>query len=297
MILRSYAKLNLCLNVLEKRPDSYHNIQTVFERIDLHDTLTLSPRKDPVIRVACSNPQAPSDSSNLAYKAAYLLQQALRPGKGVDIRILKRIPVAAGLGGGSSNAAATLLGLNRLWRLGLSRKRLVDFAKKLGCDVPFFIYGASFASGVERGDKITPLGIKARLWQVLVVPDIKVSSALIYEKWDENYPSGTVKAALTRPSSDAKIIVSKSGKIGSLKTPEGLFNGLQEICCGIYPEVGSIQQRLKALGLESVLMSGSGPAVFGIVSSRKEAQDLCRQLRRDSQARDKSWQVFAVRTV
>ena len=159
MFLHSYAKLNLYLEVLDKRKDRYHNIKSLFERIDLCDKIILKSHPHKKIKVVCNAPGIPKDSSkNLAYRSARLLQRSLNIDKGAYIKIIKRIPVAAGLGGGSSNAAAVLVGLNKLWRLNLSQKRLLVFAKEIGCDVPFFIYNTSFAEARSRGDIIKPLG-------------------------------------------------------------------------------------------------------------------------------------------
>ncbi|MCX5710525.1 MAG: 4-(cytidine 5'-diphospho)-2-C-methyl-D-erythritol kinase [Candidatus Omnitrophica bacterium] len=204
MILKSYAKLNLFLQVFKRqRKDSYHNLITLFERIDLFDSITLKKRADSKIRVICSDRNVPSGKSNLCFRAASLLQDTCGVDKGVDIIIKKRIPVGAGLGGGSSNAAATLLGLNKLWGLDLSLSRLVSLSGKIGSDVPFFIYNVPFALGTSRGDKIYPLGNmkKVRLWHLLVVPNIHVSTPLIYRKFDQF-------SGLTRPVYNVKILTS-----------------------------------------------------------------------------------------
>ena len=149
----SYAKLNLYLEILDKRPDGYHNLRTVFERISLSDTIILKEIDSPEIRIISDSKDIPRDSRNLAYKAAEIIKEDLGISKGVEIRIKKIIPVGAGLGGGSSNAASVLLGLNRLWRLGLSRGRLLGYAARLGSDVSFFIYNCPYAIGVSRGKR------------------------------------------------------------------------------------------------------------------------------------------------
>lgn len=294
LILRSHAKLNLYLEVLNKRKDSYHNIKTLFEKIDLFDTIILTRRQDKKINVVCSTPGIPCDNSNFTWQAARLLQERLDIKKGVDIKIIKRIPVAAGLGGGASNAAAVLVGLNKLWKLNLARDRLVGFAKKIGCDVPFFIYNTSFAQGQVRGDKITPLksidGV--RLWHILIVPDIKVSTAVIYKRWDEYLKSRTRRVTLTRPKYDVKILTLALKNKDFALINQTLFNSLEQITIRLYPQVRRIKENLRHLGLKSILMSGSGPAVFSIVSSRKEAVSVCRQL----ETEHKSWQVFVART-
>ncbi|MDP2905080.1 MAG: 4-(cytidine 5'-diphospho)-2-C-methyl-D-erythritol kinase, partial [Candidatus Omnitrophota bacterium] len=157
VVIKSYAKLNLYLAVLNKRKDNYHNIETLFERIDLHDTIALKKLPGKAIKIVCDHPAVPADTSNLCYKSAKLLQKSLGVNYGVEIKITKRIPVAAGLGGGSSNAAYTLIGLNKLWRLGLSKDKLARLGRLIGADVPFFIMNTPFAIATGRGDKIKPL--------------------------------------------------------------------------------------------------------------------------------------------
>ena len=150
MVLHSYAKLNLYLAITGLLPDLYHSLDTVFERISLHDTITLFPRQDGKIRLSCDDAAVPSDETNLAYRSAQLLQEYSHTIQGVTIRITKRIPVGAGLGGGSSNAAVVLSGLNHFWRLNFTLRKLVGIARNIGSDVPFFLYDTSFARGTTR---------------------------------------------------------------------------------------------------------------------------------------------------
>ncbi|MDI6605811.1 MAG: 4-(cytidine 5'-diphospho)-2-C-methyl-D-erythritol kinase [Candidatus Omnitrophota bacterium] len=298
LVLNSYAKLNLYLAVLNRRRDNYHNIKTLFERIDLADRITLVPRRDSKIKIICSDPRLPKDNSNLCYRSAKLLRESFNIKSGLEIRLIKRIPIGAGLGGGSSNAATLLLGLNRFWKLNLSRKKLLDFAARLGSDVPFFIYGTSFAFGYGRGDKIKPLqpGRLPGLWHVLVVPAFGVSTPLIYEKWDEfsrlKTPCKSYASGLTMPKFDVKILTSLICKGASGLAGGILFNSLEEVAARVYPQIRRIRKILVSLGINSILMSGSGPAVFGIVSSRKEALTLRRKIK----TIEKSWRVYATRT-
>jgi 4-diphosphocytidyl-2-C-methyl-D-erythritol kinase len=289
LTLKSYAKLNLYLKVLNKRKDNYHSIQTIFERISLFDTIAFKPRRDNKIKIACDSPQVPRGSANLAFRSAKLLQDSLNIKKGVDIKIEKRIPVAAGLGGGSSNAATVLTGLNKLWGLGLSCRRLVQLGSKIGSDVPFFIYNCRFARGSGRGDEVTPLkALKAsKLWHVLAVPRIRVSTPLIYKRRDKDK-----KATLTKPVYGVKILTSALLENDLPLISRALFNGLEAVTAKLYPEVNRLKGELLLLGAKSILMSGSGPAVFAIVSSRKEAVFLGRQLKKGMR-----WQVFVAKTV
>ncbi|MFH0738376.1 MAG: 4-(cytidine 5'-diphospho)-2-C-methyl-D-erythritol kinase [Candidatus Omnitrophota bacterium] len=297
LILNSYAKLNLYLLVLNKRPDKHHNINTLFEKISLCDKITLQNRSDAKIRIISSSPCLPKDyTQNLAYLAAQLLQNTYALSRGVDISIIKNIPVGAGLGGGSSNAATVLLGLNKLWGLRLSRVKLIRLAKELGSDVAFFLYDTPFALGENKGDKIRELKAlkNTRLWHILIVPKIRVSTPSIYKGWDRLLASGETskRVGLTRARYDVKmLILAIKKKDLSLISPK-MFNGLQQVTTKVYPAVGRIIKALRSLGLGAILMSGSGPAVFAIIPSRKEAANLSRRLK----AEDKQRRVFFVRT-
>jgi len=288
LILNSYAKLNLYLAVLGRRRDNYHNLNTVFERISLADRIVLSPRRDDKIRIITASCDIPKDNTNLAFRAACLLKEVFGLDKGVDIKIHKRIPVGSGMGGGSSNAASVLMGLNKLWRLNLNPEKLAGLARKIGSDVPFFVYNHPFAQGLSRGDKIRPIRqlFKLRLWHILVIPKIKVSTPLIYKKWDEH-------SGLTKPRQDVKILLSALRKKDTSLVSSLLFNDLEQITSGLYPEVKQVKKTLSRSGLESTLMSGSGPAVFGFLASRKEAATLCKQLK----AKKRSWRVFVAHTI
>jgi 4-diphosphocytidyl-2-C-methyl-D-erythritol kinase len=302
LTLRSYAKLNLYLEILNKRTDKFHNLKTLFERIDLCDTITLTSRRDNEINIISSCRELPKVySQNLAYRAAILLQDVCRINKGVDIRITKRIPIGAGLGGGSSNAAYVLLGLNKLWGLGLSRAKLLTLARRLGSDVPFFIYNSAFALGEAKGDVIRELkSLKGlRFWHILVVPGVHVSTPYIYKGWDKLVKEAKLskKAALTpldrlrlaknknyltgltRPGYDVKMLILALKKKDLSLVAHTMHNSLQEVTPRFYPAVSRILEALRKLGLKATLMSGSGPAVFAIVSSGKEAATLVRRLK------------------
>ncbi|MDP2937850.1 MAG: 4-(cytidine 5'-diphospho)-2-C-methyl-D-erythritol kinase [Candidatus Omnitrophota bacterium] len=280
LTLNSYAKLNLYLEVLNKRKDNYHNIKTIFERIDLADKIILKSRRDKKINITCNVTAVPRDNTNLAWRSAKLLQDSFNIDKGVDIKIIKRIPVGSGLGGGSSNAASVLLGLNKLWKLNLAENKLAGLAGKLGCDVPFFIYNSPFALGEARGDKIKPLKAlySVRLWHILVVPNIEVSTAAIYKRWDKYFK--TFKLTVPRYNVNIMNLALKKGNFPLIG--DALFNSLEPVTAVLYPQIDAIKERLIQLGVKSILMSGSGPAVFGIVSSRKEALSLYGQLKTDS---------------
>jgi 4-diphosphocytidyl-2-C-methyl-D-erythritol kinase len=295
--VNSYAKVNLYLEVLNIRKDGYHSIKTLFERIDLSDKIILKTRRDNKINITCNVAALPRGSSNLAWRSAKLLQDTLNIDKGVDIRIMKRIPVGSGLGGGSSNAAYVLMGLNKLWKLNLNQDKLLKLATKLGCDVPFFIYDIPFALGEARGDRIKPLEAldNTRLWHVLVVPKIEVSTASIYKRWDKQCRMGVIKkgrAWLTIPEYNVNIMTLALKKKDFFLTGDALFNSLEQVTARLYPGIKRVKEELKRLGVKSILMSGSGPAVFGVVPSRKEALTLCRQLK----SRGSFGRIFVSRT-
>jgi 4-diphosphocytidyl-2-C-methyl-D-erythritol kinase len=289
--LESPAKVNLYLKILKRRKDGYHNIKTIFERINLCDTIIFKERRDKKIRIISSNSALSKDSSNLAYRAADLLRRSFGVNRGLDIKIIKRIPISAGLGGGSANAASVLTGLNKFWRLGLKQEELVRLSRKLGSDVAFFIHNTSFALGEGRGERIKPLGSlkRKKLWHVLVVPKIKVSTPFIYKKWDDN--PRTFK--LTTPKHDVKILTLAIRENRFSLLAKALFNDLEQVTLRLYPEVLRIKKGLADLGLKAILMSGSGPAVFAIAASKKEAVSLAKKFR----TKNKSSQSFAVETL
>jgi len=283
LAVKSFAKLNLYLEVLHKRKDNFHNLNTLFCRINLADSIIFKNRKDGLIKIKSDSRQVPGDRTNLAYRAAALLKQEFKLDFGIDIEIKKRIPVGAGLGGGSSNAASVLLGLNKYWNLKLSKKKLANLGANLGSDVPFFIYNTKFALGSGRGDKVKPLASldKLKLWFILICPKIKVSTPLIYRKFDSF-------SGLTRPRCNVKILTSELLKKGRRFDPEYLRNDLEIVTASLYPAVNQVKNALSDIGLEKIMMSGSGPAVFAVCNSRRQASDLKNKLAK----KHKSWQVF-----
>lgn len=296
LTLPSYAKVNLFLHVLRRRSDGYHCLKTVFERISLHDTLTLRLRRDSRIVLTCTDPSLPCDERNLAVAAALLLQAHVRrrQGKaaalpGCSIHIVKRIPLGSGMAGGSSNASTVLLGLNQLWKLGLGRPELMKLAARLGSDCPFFVAGCSFALASGRGEKIKPLPHldRIRLWHSIIIPGINVPTPRIFRAWDRQ-----PRIKLTKPLFSVNILCSalKSGRPADIG--RYLFNSLEPVTAKLYPQVRLARRYLEDLGLKSILMSGSGPAVYALVGAGKEARALCTE-----RVFDRSWKVFCARTV
>jgi 4-diphosphocytidyl-2-C-methyl-D-erythritol kinase len=282
LTLKAPAKLNLYLKVLKKRPDGYHDIETIFEKIDLCDKITLRKRKRD-IRVLSQARDIPKDKRNLCFKAAQALLKEAHLDAGAEIRINKRIPVACGLGGGSSDAASVLLGLNRLLSLGFSQDKLLQIGALLGADVPFFLLPHSRALGEGKGERLLPLRIRKRHWYVLVWPRLKVSTHKMYQ-----HP----KITLTKGPCDVRI-VSRALEKGDLTAlNKRTFNSFESILTKKYKQILEIKKALSSSGACATMMSGSGPCIFGVIKTRKEAQDIGKRLK----ARGNAWQVIVTKT-
>ncbi len=270
--------MNLVLEVLGKRDDGYHELVTVMQAVDLSDRITLEAAD--VVEVSSESPGVPVDGRNLAVKAATALRAAAGVTRGVRITLDKRIPVAAGLGGGSTDAAAVLLGLNRLWRLRWPVARLEEVATGLGMDVPFFLRGgAALATG--RGERIEPLRGRS-LGVVLVNPRFALSTAEMY---------GRVTPEMYTDGGHAKTLCAAGGGRSPARIAASLYNGLQEAAVATHPVIGRIRAALLAAGALGALMSGSGPTVFGVARSFEHARQIRRRMTRGA------WDCWAVRTL
>jgi 4-diphosphocytidyl-2-C-methyl-D-erythritol kinase len=276
--LSAAAKVNLALEVLSRRPDGYHEIATVMQTVDLSDRLVLEDAD--VLEVRTSTPGVPTDERNLAYRAAAVLREAAGIACGARITLDKRIPVAAGLGGGSTDAAATLLGLNRLWGLRWPAERLEELAVGLGMDVPFFLRGGA-ALGTGRGERLIPLGT-ATLALVLVNPRFAVSTADMY---------GRVTPAMYSDGARAQDAAGALESRGAGRVAASLYNGLEIAARAAYPQIGQMQAALVAAGALGATMSGSGPTVFGVARSWEQARQIQARVARGS------WECWAVRTL
>jgi 4-diphosphocytidyl-2-C-methyl-D-erythritol kinase len=257
LTLAAPAKINLVLEVLRRRPDGYHEIRSVMHALALSDTLTIRAGA-PGVRLTCDPPGLPTGPDNLVHRAAVLLSGALGRTPAVHIHLRKRVPVAAGLGGGSSDAAATLRGLCRFWRVRLTPRRLADLAAELGSDVPFFLRGGcALASG--RGERLHPWPAVPGLWIALVNPGIAVPTSAVYKNLKMPLTSRKNYINLMRPA----IVRKNPTKIGL-----NLFNRLEEVTLGEHPVIGRIKAELLDSGATAALMSGSGSTVFGLLPSR-----------------------------
>ncbi len=273
LTLLSPAKVNLYLKVINKRSDGFHNIETLFERISLFDDIRFKSNDSSSIRVVCDHRDVPSGRKNLVYQVAEALQNDFGIKAGVDIAITKRIPVAAGLGGGSSNAATTLLGLNKIWELNLSREQLVSYGRRLGSDVAFFLHDCPWALGTERGDQIQSLDIKTELWHVLVVPCIKMYSRKVYASLRLE-PAPSDMNMLTKKESNVSILLRNLQENNISETGRLLSNDLETAIVRLCPRLLTLKEKMKSLGSPGVIISGSGPCVFSLVSAEKEAKEM-----------------------
>jgi len=261
--LPSPAKINLGLRIIGKRPDGYHEIETVLQMIGLWDSLTFILQDEGIELICQGRGPLPAGRDNLIYRAAELLRERTGVGRGVKIVLEKRIPLMAGLGGGSSNAAMTLLALNRLWDLGLKGTDLSELALSLGADVPFFLNGPrAYATG--RGEQLQPLPSTHRLHILLVKPPISVSTAWAYR---------ILKLSLTKERHNIKIIsdLIEQGRV--LEIGDYLYNDLEETIISHYPVIGEIKKDLLRQGALGAQMSGSGPTVFGVFPTRQLATE------------------------
>ncbi len=278
LLVKAPAKINLALDVLGKREDGYHEVEMVMTTIDLADRLELTEISEDHVGILSRNRFVPADERNLAFQAAKLLKERYQINKGVEISINKNIPVAAGLAGGSSDAAATLRGLNELWDLGLTLDELAELGAAIGSDVSFCVYGGT-ALAQGRGEKVTKLPAPPACWVVLAKPSIGVSTSEIYRNLDIS--------SIQHPHTMGMIQALKNNDYEGVC--ENMANALESVTLHMYPEVLHIKRQMERFGADAVLMSGSGPTVFGLVRHDSRLQRIYNGLRGFCD------QVFAVR--
>jgi len=267
MVLRAYAKINLGLKVLDKRRDGYHNIETVFHRIDLFDELTLEPSAESV-ELTGEGFEVPLDEENLCWKAIDILRARSGTAHGAGIRIMKRIPVGAGLGGGSSDAAAVLSALPSLWKISVDPSTLADIALELGSDVPFFLHNRSaFASG--RGEVLNFVKVSVPYWILLVTPNIQISTAWAYSQ---------IPAFNGAQRKRTKLYDESTCTIAPL--PALMENDFESVVFAAYPAIGDLKRDLRKWGAEHALLSGSGSSVFGLFATEAAASAAADLLRK-----------------
>lgn len=275
------AKVNLHLEVLARRPDGYHEIASLMVTVNLHDTLVFQEGPGPEIRLDCDHPGLESGPGNLVSRAGILLQGQTGCRHGANIRLVKRIPLAAGLAGGSSDAAATLAGLNRLWRLGLKQKELARLGAELGSDVAFFFQPpAAWCTG--RGEQVQPLDLGRPLWLVLVCPGQGLSTAEVYRNLtvpEKPHTGEAIREAFA------------AGEVEAIG--RHLHNRLQPVAEQLCPELSRWREQLRHLQPAGCLMSGSGTTLFALCRNRDEAVRVYRQLRPEVEERVR---LFLVRS-
>lgn len=264
LTINANAKINLFLEVLDKRSDGYHNIETVFQSIDLHDTLTFEERKSG-ISIISDNKDLPTDSSNLIVKAYELLLKESGKSYGANIQLIKRIPIGAGLAGGSADASATLIGLNELWGLSYSINDLIELGKKLGADVPFCIIGGT-AIGKERGDLITKLNPISDIYVVIANPGFEVSTAWAYKSLSD--------LGLTRNRKNANIIIEKINESDISAIAKNLYNSFEMLVSREHPIIAEMKSEMLNLGALGASMTGSGPTVFALTEDLAVARNI-----------------------
>jgi 4-diphosphocytidyl-2-C-methyl-D-erythritol kinase len=262
VIVRAHAKINLDLRVLGPRPDGYHELRTVFQSIALHDVIECVPREG-ALAIECTTAGVPLDASNLVWRAAEALWRALRrrpPVSDVLIRLQKNIPLQAGLGGGSADAAAALSALARLWKAPVRPAQLTDVAATLGADVPFFLSGGT-ALGLGRGDEVYPLADLPRHWIVILVPGFGVSTADAYS-WYDGERDLSHGASAREPQHVPGPWPSRAAQ---------MINDLEAPIARHHPEIDQMRTALRRAGALAAAMSGSGSAVFGLFQKRTDA--------------------------
>lgn len=272
-VRKAYAKINLGLDVLGTLPNGYHEVKMVMQTVDIWDELTFE-RTASGITISTNSKELPTDGDNLIYKAAGLMMEELGIKGGVNIYLRKNIPIAAGMAGGSADAAAAMRGICELYGLQVEDQRLMELGVRIGADVPYCIMGGTaLAEGI--GEKLTELPSPPDCWLVVAKPDINVSTKYVYEHLD-------AVGDFSHPDIDGMITALKEGSLGGIV--KRLGNVLEQVTVEAYPIVDDIKNQLRASGALGALMSGSGPTVFGMFQDREQADTAALQLERQSLA-------------
>ncbi|MCI8834314.1 MAG: 4-(cytidine 5'-diphospho)-2-C-methyl-D-erythritol kinase [Ruminococcus sp.] len=273
--LKALAKINLGLDVLGKRENGYHDVRMVMQSIYLYDNVRMERTEEPGISLTSNLYYLPQDTGNIAYRAAQLLMEEFELPGGVRIALDKHIPVAAGMAGGSSNAAAVLFGMNRLFALGLTQQELMERGVKLGADVPYCVMrGTVLAEGI--GEKLTALPPMPKCTVLIAKPPISVSTKVVYEALD-------TKEIVHHPDIDGMIRGLEEGKL--VRVAACMGNVLEEVTIPLYPVIEEIRQEMLRAGALNAMMSGSGPTVFGLFENKLAAKSAQKQIREKALAR------------
>ncbi|MDY4669611.1 MAG: 4-(cytidine 5'-diphospho)-2-C-methyl-D-erythritol kinase [Oliverpabstia sp.] len=269
MKLRAFAKINLGLDVIRRREDGYHEVRMIMQTIQMYDQLEMEKKTTPGIDLTTNLSYIPVNENNLVYKAAKLLMDQHHIKEGVSIDLNKFIPVAAGMAGGSSDAAATLVGMNKLFHLGLSREDLMEIGVKIGADVPYCIMrGTALSEGI--GEKLTPLSPMPPCYILIGKPGISVSTKFVYTNLKLNEHT-------KHPDIDGMLQALKQQDLRGIT--DRMENVLESVTVPAYPVIEEIKNHMKEHGALNALMSGSGPTVFGIFDDKKKAEFACEKLK------------------
>lgn len=263
------AKINLLLDVLGKRGDGYHEVEMVMTTVDLADRLEMEELARDAIIISSRAGYIPLDEKNLAFQAAKLIKERYDVRKGVYIHLDKHIPAAAGLAGGSSDAAAALRGLNRLWGLNIPQAEMMQLAAEIGSDVPYCVMGGT-AIARGRGEKLEPLPRPPQCWVILARPQVNVSTADVYKRF-------RLSDVKERPSLERMVRAIRDGSFRDICAELG--NVLESVTMELHPEVRRLKEAMAKLGADGVLMSGSGPTVFGLVAKESKVSRIYNGLR------------------
>ena len=273
--LKAKAKINLGLDVVRKREDGYHEVRMIMQMINLYDKITLRKKTEPGITVTANLSYLPVNEDNLVYRAAKLLMDEFHIEKGITVELQKFIPVAAGMAGGSSDAAATMIGMNRLFGLGLTVRQLMERSVSIGADVPYcLLRGTALAEGI--GEKLRPLPPCPNCYVLIGKPSISVSTKFVYEKLD----AGNIEE---HPDIDRILEGLQWHNLN--KISENMGNVLESVTIPAYPIIEEIKNHMKEHGAVNAMMSGSGPTVFGLFDDKMVAERACEALRESHLAR------------
>lgn len=267
--LKAYGKINLGLDVIRKRPDGYHDLEMIMQTVGVYDDIIITRTKVPgEITVESDAEILPNGKGNLAYMACKILLDEFEISTGVHIQINKRIPIAGGMAGGSADCAATLVGINEMFGLNLTKQQLMDRGVKLGADVPYCVLGGTaLAEGI--GDILTPLPAPPRCSIVIAKPPVSVSTAYIY---------GNIKPDTIKVRPDTKGLIEAIKEQNLEKMASLLYNVMEEVTVSDYPVIQEIKKELTAQGALNAIMSGSGPTVFALFDSQKKAETAAKAL-------------------
>ena len=277
LTIKAPAKVNYLLDVIRRRPDGYHDLRMIMQRVNLCDEIAITLHDNPELTVTCGREEVPDGPDNIAWKAARIMLDLAGSSQGATIAITKNIPVAAGLGGGSSDAASVLMGMNKLLGLNLSDEKLMEIGVKLGADVPFFIFKkTALAEGI--GEQLKAMPTMPKVWVLLVNPGVAVSTAWVYKSLQ--LTNQKELANLPEFYSSLKDICAV------------LSNDLEDVTIPAFPVIAEIKNSMMRLGAMGAMMSGSGPTVFGLFADQESAEKACAELSNGT-----GWFAAAVETL